>query len=181
MNLLWKKTYILSTAILRPHRHLYWNSIVYTIHDKNSDFLDDNGEGKNKFHKFIYLVNKLHGECSERENEFAPKMCIYTTVIKCCEFFWWITNKKIQSSLFKKILPNYLVKKLWVKMFPQSGVCAKTQNEFAPKNVHLRYSDQCCEFFWWITNKKIQSPLFSTVAATVLNGFCKFLFSLTDI
>ena len=127
MNLLWKKTYILSTTILRPHRHLYWNSIVYTIHDKNSDFLDDNGEGKNIF---LYF---------------------------------------------------YLVKKLWIKMFPHSWPVFKERKWICPQNVHFRYNDHCCEFFWWITNKKIQSPLFSTVAATVLNGFCKFLFSLTDI
>ena len=100
MNLLWKKTYILSTAILRPHRHLYWNSIVYTIHDKNSDFLDDNGEGKNKFHKFIYLVNKLHGECSERENEFAPKMCISATMIIVVNFSDGLQTRKFSPPYF---------------------------------------------------------------------------------
>ena len=121
MNLLWKKTYILSTTILRPHRHLYWNSIVYTIHDKNSDFLDDNGEGKNKFHKFIYLVNKLHGECSERENEFAPKMCISATMI-----------------------------------------------------IVVNFSDG-------LQTRKFSPPYFLQLLQQFLNGFCKFLFSLTDI
>ena len=73
---------------------------MYTIHDKNSDFLDDNGEGKNKFHKFIYLVNKLHGECSERENEFAPKMCISATVIIVVNFSDGLQTRKLSPPYF---------------------------------------------------------------------------------
>ena len=117
MNLLWKKPtfYLL----------LYWDhtytciEIQYSVHNSwQKIWLFRWQWGGEKYISlfliFIWWKNfeskcfPIHGQCSKRENEFAPKMCISATMIIVVNFSDGLQTRKFSPPYFLQLLQQFL-------------------------------------------------------------------------
>ena len=92
--------------------------------------------------------------------------------------FWWQWGGEKYISLFFIFI---WWKNFESKCFHIHGQCSKRENEFAPKMCISATMIIVVNFSDGLQTRKFSPPYFLQLLQQFLNGFCKFLFSLTDI